>query len=291
MITTDKEYFGLSKLKTTICIAPNPKATDLRVGIINLMQDKRSTEAPWFQVLSEVEQDLHISFFRLPDYEEPLEHRAYFHSFYNEATPKKIDKLDVIIVTGLPAGGFEHPFLDFPNWAELAKVFDEAKSRGIPVLGSCWAGYALLFHRYDLMADKYEKKHLGLFRQNAFPCMSNPEFSAYLPQVMSVARRLNLPTSHVQNIPELDVHWGKDDTGIFLATDNATRDLFIHSHVECGYGYARAEYENDVRNEIDFVGGDIPFKSKEAEQAALVWQASGRILMRDWFLWHKSSCS
>ncbi len=283
MIYVNSPYQGISDGETQLARFEAPPGDHLRVGIINLMPDKRTNEQAWLRMLSGVEADVLVTFLYLTG--QPFKSStnfAYVSEHYVEATETIVGECDFLTVTGVPVGHLDDPFGEFLHWEALCDLFDCAKARGTPILGSCWGGNALLKHRHGLSTKSFDKKRLGIFEQVLLCSPDDFPFCDQLPAAMAVTRRLNLSNEDAAASEDIAVVWGSDSTGIFLAIDRKTRDIFILNHVEYDYSQLVSEYERDVRNGIEFLEGDVPIMHPSVPELTEKWQAAGRSVIELW---------
>lgn len=204
----------------------------LRVGLVNLMPEKRAAERQWFNVMAASVDWIEPQLIRMGSYQPSCEPEIVGSKLYRTSKELVLEDLDAIIITGAPV---EHlPFEAVSYWAELSQLLANCLNKGIPVLGVCWAAQALLYKRFGIDKHPLAEKCFGLFEHE----VKRPEMG------LSPGQRLFLPHSRhsawsrtaLMSCNSLQILIDSEAAGPFALKD------------ECGNYYfsGHGEYEPDT---------------------------------------------
>ena len=263
--------------------APNP----LNIGLLNLMPTKEVTERQWLRLLlsADYSHPLRLHLLKLNSWRSthvnPLHMSRYYQTIENALLA---NQLDVLIITGAPLGRMEYSAVGY--WPELTALMCELEVRSIPVLFSCWAAQAALYHLYGIPTLRREDKLSGVFTQQVLAASGYPASrrSQRLAVTLSDLNHLDMPKSrfalpdpaalaqrlHPQqadylltvNIPHatrppadagstsvkrpLTAILGSQQTGISVLSDECKGHLFMLGHPEYENDTLALEYTRDL---------------------------------------------
>ena len=127
-----------------MCIRDRP----LRIGIMNLMPDKISTETQLLRVIGNTPLQVEVVLLQPASHTSrhtPAEHLSAFYRTFEEV---KDEKFDGLVITGAPVEEMNFEQTDY--WTELQTVMDWADHHVFSILYICWAAQAGLYHHFGI---------------------------------------------------------------------------------------------------------------------------------------------
>lgn len=274
---------------TEVPAGTTPPAAALRIGILNLMPDKRSTELQLLRMLGAGDYLVAPALFattaymeriREPDYHSantPVEHlRSYYQSF----AEVRDMTFDGLIITGAPVE--KEPFEDVPYWEELLEVFAWAAERGAGVFNICWAAQAALRHFHAVPKYVLSQKLFGVFehRIEARSALLTGFGNGFR---VPVSRHSEIHREDLPDDPNLRVLADSPEAGLCLLEDTALRHIYIFNHFEYDADTLKREYDRDLTagEPIDIPKHYYPDDDAAATPAA-DWRTNGLQLYQNW---------
>ncbi|QTF93921.1 homoserine O-succinyltransferase [Halomonas sp. BM-2019] len=251
---------------------------DIRIGFLNLMPDKITTERQWLRLFAQVDATIEFHFLFLNRWipkTTPIEHIRRYYSPVSDLL-----KLDALVISGAPLGTKEYEEVGY--WDELCEVFDYADDIAQTTLYLCWAANAAFFHDYNIPRKQKARKISGVYGHRIVrphPLIEGIPNGVQFPHSRHAEARQHQLFAH----NELQVLLHAPNAGAFLAVDELRRRAFLLGH---------PEYESDtLYNEFrrDFDKGLLPtppeyyFVDEEAsELPEPFWQEKGVRLLQNW---------
>ena len=133
----------------------------LKIGILNLMPTKITTETQILRSLSNTPLQIEVDFVQASTHQgknTPQEHLIAFYKTFDEI---KDMNYDGFIITGAPVE--QMPFEDVDYWDELCRVMDWTTTHVHSTFHICWGAQAALYHHYGVPKYPLEQKVSGVF--------------------------------------------------------------------------------------------------------------------------------
>ncbi len=133
----------------------------LRLAVINLMPNKRETEAHWRTFFLHSACEIHVEFFKMGSHVSKSQRALDESAAYRVLTAELLKTVDGIVVTGAPVEKIPYEAVDY--WEELKTVLLAAATEGLPTLSVCWGALAAakIYHGADKTV--FEAKYSGVF--------------------------------------------------------------------------------------------------------------------------------
>jgi homoserine O-succinyltransferase len=215
----------------------------LRIGLINLMPDKPTTELQFARLLANGHTTVELMLLRVVSHTSRNTRQDHLARFYRRWDALRANRLDGAIVTGAP---LEHlPFEAVDFWDEFKDILSWAESEVGRTLLICWAAQAALHHRYGVAKRLRREKAFGVFEQqvqdNELPVLQGLHPSFPTP----VSRHSELRADDLPKGAGLRLGAGNPETGVSLVAEPARRSLYMLDHLEYGPRTLRREYLRD----------------------------------------------
>lgn len=253
----------------------------LRIGLLNLMPNKISTETQLARLIGATPLQVELSLVRITNHvarHTPADHMA---SFYRPWDDVRAERFDGFIITGAPVERF--PFESVTYWDELRRIFDWTQTHVHHCFTICWAAQAAVHHFYGVPKHELPAKWAGIFRHRSLVPTSPflRGFSDDFPIPVSrwtEVRRRDLPSD-----AGLTVLAESDETGLCLLDDPAHRMLHMFNHLEYDTATLADEYNRDREAGMDMPVPKHYFPGDDPTHRPLnSWRGHAHLLFGNW---------
>lgn len=242
-----KHFAATATLKSEgVMIAEHGSQLTLRVGLLNLMPDKKVTERQFARVFSQTGIDITLVPMHMATHTPTHCKLAYLDRVSKIVSPDLLDTLDALVVTGAPV---EHlPFEMVDYWTEFTELLDHLTRNGTDTLFICWSAQAALYHNHGIGKHSLDSKAFGVFPQWVLD--PNSSLTRNFEDVFTtpVSRHSSVHTLDVLARTDLQLLAGCDTTGPALVTDPSARQVFMFNHLEYETSTLHTEYLRDCRS-------------------------------------------
>ncbi|PWL18722.1 homoserine O-succinyltransferase [Falsochrobactrum shanghaiense] len=253
----------------------------LRIGLLNLMPNKVTTETQIARLLGATPLQLELTLVRITNHvarHTPADHML---SFYRPWEEVKEERFDGFVITGAPVERL--PFEEVTYWDEMQRIFDWTQTHVHRTFNICWAAQAAVHHFHGM--DKYElpQKLVGVFRQrNLAP--SSPYLRGFSDDfAIPVSRWTEVRENDIPGGSELKILVDSAESGLCLLDDPEHRALHMFNHVEYDTTSLADEYFRDMQLQPDtalpvnyFPNDDVNRKPENR------WRGHAHLLFGNW---------
>jgi homoserine O-succinyltransferase len=226
--------------------AGRPRAGEvLRLGLLNLMPDKVTTETQFARLAALSGLDVELVLLR------PRSHRCknaapeHLERHYRTWTDIEDEGIDALVITGAPVETLD--FEQVGYWPELAAILDDAAERDIPTYNVCWAGQAALYHFHGISKHLLGQKDFGVYEQSAL-VSDHWLFSGIAGKFpVPVSRHTDVCAAELARARGLRVLAASPESGLCIVEDPARRAVCVFNHFEYDAGTLVGEFERDRR--------------------------------------------
>ncbi|MGX5913815.1 homoserine O-acetyltransferase/O-succinyltransferase family protein [Aliidiomarina sp. Khilg15.8] len=253
-------------------------SASLRVGLLNLMPDKATTERHWLRLLAASGVDMHASLLRLHNWTPRSTSSDYMQQFYQSWREAAAD-LDAVIITGAPLGQFSYNEIGY--WDEFGQLLHDFERRQTPLLLSCWAAHAALHQFHQLNTTRRPQKLSGVFTHE----VTQDSLTTGLPAqiVLPHSRFAQLDSAAIAAHPALQVLMQSNHAGPALMRDNDAPRCYLLGHPEYEANTLALEYERDQQKGMAVAMPEHYFvNDNPALLPEPVWQTTGIQLLTNW---------
>ncbi|MFI5408993.1 homoserine O-succinyltransferase [Kaistia sp. UC242_56] len=255
----------------------------LRIGLLNLMPNKISTETQIARLLGATPLQIELSLVQITDHaprNTPAEHML---SFYRPWEEVKHERFDGFIVTGAPVERM--PFEDVTYWDELRRIFDWTQTHVHRSLNICWAAQAAVHHFHGMQKYDLPGKAFGIFRHQI------PAPAATSPYLRGLADEFAVPVSRWSEVRKSEIPADSgvvvlaesEETGLCLLDDTRHRALHMFNHLEYDTHSLGDEYFRDINAKIDVaLPVDYFQKNDPTRPPVNSWRGNAHLLFGNW---------
>lgn len=253
----------------------------LKIGILNLMPTKITTETQILRSLSNTPIQIEVDFIQTSSHigkNTPREHLIAFYKTFDEI---KDLNYDGFIITGAPVEHLE--FEDVDYWSELCRIMDWTTEHVHSTFHICWGAQAALYHHYGVAKYPLERKMSGVFLHRLLTPKSrlfhgfDSEF--YAPH----SRNTETRAEDILKVPELRLMAVSDEAGVYAIGDESGRRFFITGHSEYDAETLDTEYRRDFAKGMN---PDIPRhyypNDDPSMPPVLNWRAHSTLIYTNW---------
>jgi len=249
----------------------------MRIGLLNLMPNKVSTETQLARLLGATPLQIELTLVRMTDHVARNTPADHMDAFYRPWAELAEERFDGFVMTGAPVERL--PFEAVGYWQELQQIFEWTQSNVHRTLTICWSAQAALHHFYGVPKHELEEKAFGIFRQrNLEP--SSPFLRGFSDDfAIPVSRWTEVRREDLPQDKGLRVLADSFATGLCLVEDPAHRALHMFNHVEYDTRTLADEFERDGKGAlpIDYFPGDDPERPPENR-----WRSHAHLLFGNW---------
>lgn len=249
----------------------------LRIGLLNLMPDKISTETQLARLLGATPLQIELTLVRMTDHVVRNTSADHMAAFYRPWCEVSTERFDGFIITGAPVERL--PYDDVSYWPELRSILDWTQTHVHRCFTICWAAQAALFHFHGVSKRNLSRKAFGVFRhRNLEPT------SAYLQGFsdtfdMPVSRWTSVCPIALAEARGLQVLASSGEAGAGLVDDRGRRMLHMFNHLEYDTGTLAIEYRRDGPAQLPagYFPADDPTRAPENR-----WRSHAHLLFGNW---------
>lgn len=249
----------------------------LKIGLLNLMPDKISTETQLARLLGGTPLQIELTLVRLSDHVSRNTSADHMAAFYRSWTEVSQERFDGFIITGAPVERLE--FEDVSYWPELQAILDWTQTHVHRCFTICWAAQAALYHFHRVPKFELPEKAYGVFpHRNLAP--TSPYLRGFSDRFpMPVSRWSATCAESLKATEDLQILAESDTSGIGLIADVDHRTLHMFNHLEYDTGTLATEYHRDGGHQMPF----NYFPDDDATQAPEnSWRAYAHLLFGNW---------
>jgi homoserine O-succinyltransferase len=249
----------------------------LRIGLLNLMPDKISTETQLARLLGATPLQIELTLVRITDHvarNTPADHLA---TFYRPWSAVSAERFDGFIITGAPVERL--PFEEVRYWFELRSILNWTQTHVHRCFTICWAAQAALNHFHGVPKRALHRKAFGVFPHRNLA----PES----PYLRGFCDAFDVPVSRWTEVcpDDLPVDRGlrvladSEEAGVCLVEDSPHHSVHMFNHLEYDTGTLAAEYRRDgsVYLPVRYFPGDNPSQPPRNS-----WRSHAHLLFGNW---------
>jgi len=249
----------------------------LRIGLLNLMPNKVSTETQLARLLGATPLQIELTLVRITDHvarNTPADHMA---AFYRPWSSVRTERFDGFIITGAPVERL--PFETVSYWRELAAIFDWTQTHVHHCMTICWAAQAALYHFHGTPKRGLARKAFGIFEHRSL-VPTSPYLRGFSDHFsVPVSRWTESCTATLQATRGLRVLADSEGAGPGFVEDSRHRTLHVFNHLEYDTGTLAEEYRRDG-------GGQLPANYFPGDDPACApgnsWRSHAHLLFGNW---------
>lgn len=277
-------YSALEKKGVFVMDADRAKTQDirpLRIGILNLMPDKKTTETQLLRMIGSTPLQIEPILIRTATYTPKNTSARHLEAFYDTFENVKKSGLDCLLITGAPIEtlSFEEVFY----WSELVEIMKWASAHVASTLHLCWAAQAGLYYHYGIPKYPLKRKLFGVYKH--FHGKRGEFLLTGLDDEFWVAHSRHTEVRRVDlaKIKDLQILIDSKEAGPHLIANKSKSLIFMIGHPEYDRDTLAAEYFRDLKKgkaiaiPKNYFPGGNPDKTP-----ILSWRANAEMFYRNW---------
>ncbi|EPX76198.1 homoserine O-succinyltransferase [Salipiger mucosus] len=254
----------------------------LRIGLLNLMPKKITTETQFARLIGHTPLQIEFSLIRMTEHATKNTAAEHMESFYRPFAEVEAsgERFDGLIITGAPIEHLE--FESVTYWDELRRIFAWTQTHVHSTMGVCWGAMAMINHFHGVKKHMLERKAFGCIRHQVRDVLS-PYLRGFSDaMVMPVSRWTEVRRNEIE-AAGLPILIDSPETGPALVEDPCHRAIYIFNHLEYDSGTLKEEYDRDVESgkEINvpanYYPDDDPTKTPQNR-----WRSQAFLLYGNW---------
>jgi homoserine O-succinyltransferase len=249
----------------------------LRIGLLNLMPDKISTETQLARLLAATPLQIELTLVRITDHVARNTSADHMATFYRPWSDVSTNRYDGFIITGAPVERLA--FEQVSYWRELRSILDWTQTHVHRCLTLCWAAQAALYHFHGTPKRELPRKAFGVFsHRNLVPESRYMRGFADVFDV-PVSRWTENVRVDVEATNGLTILAESTESGLCLIDDPRRRMLHMFNHLEYDTETLAGEYARDGASQLplNYFPSDDP-----ALRPHNRWRSHGHLLFGNW---------
>ena len=253
----------------------------LKIGILNLMPTKITTETQLMRLLGNTPLQIEAVLLQTESYQSKNTSSDHLNEFYKTFGEIRHEKLDGMIITGAPVEQLD--FEEVEYWDELKEVMEWTKHNVFSTLYICWAAQAGLFYHYNIPKYPLENKMFGVFRHNV-----NIKHTKLLRGFDDVffaphSRHTEVKREDIEKNEELEILSESDAAGVYIAASKNRRNIFVTGHAEYDPLTLKAEYDRDIAKGLKIAVPENYYPDDNPDLTPVVrWRSQANLLFSNW---------
>ena len=253
----------------------------LRIGILNLMPTKITTETQLLRLLGNSPLQVEIVLLHPETYRSKNTPEEHLITFYKTFDQVKGEKFDGLVITGAPVEQLE--FHEVAYWEELKAIMDWSKHNVYSTFHICWGAQAGLFHHYQIPKHSLPAKVFGVFphrvRKKNTRLLRGFDDIFWAPH----SRHTEVRAEDIEQVGELEILSDSEEAGVYIVVSKDGRQVFVTGHSEYDPLTLKDEYLRDLGKGLPIAPPRNYFPGDDPSKAPLVnWRAHANLLFANW---------
>ena len=253
----------------------------LEIAIINLMPTKNETEIQLLRLLSGTALQVGVEFIQMATHVSRNTSADHLKAFYKSFADISDSRYDGMIITGAPVEAM--PFEDVDYWPELSGIMDWCSDHVYSTFHICWGAQAGLYHHYGIDKHMMAEKLTGVFPHRSLvpnhPLLRGFDDVYYAPH----SRYTTVLAEDIASCHDIRMLSVSDEAGVYIASSNDMRRIFVTGHSEYDSLTLAAEYWRDVRSGAPTLVPSGYFPDDDPENTPVMrWRSHASLLFSNW---------
>ncbi len=261
--------------------AESQQIRPLRIGLLNLMPTKITTETQLSRLLGNTPLQVELFLIQVSSHQPkntPQEHMIAFYRSFDEIQDEYFDGF---IITGAPVE--QLPFEEVEYWPELCHIMEWTKTHVHSTLHICWGAQAALYYHFGVEKIPLKEKLFGVFSHKVL--YKNPILLRGFDDEFWVphSRHTTVRWEDVAAIPEIKILAGSEQAGLYAMSTQYGHQLFITGHSEYDAETLKLEYLRDKNTGKPIHVPENYFPNDDDTQPPMVrWRGHANLLFSNW---------
>ena len=261
--------------------AESQQIRPLRIGLLNLMPTKITTETQLSRLLGNTPLQVELFLIQVSSHQPKNTPQEHMIAFYRNFEEIQDEYFDGFIITGAPVE--QLPFEEVSYWPELCRIMEWTKTHVHSTLHICWGAQAALYYHFGIEKVALPEKLFGVFRHRVV--YKNPILLRGFDDEFWVphSRHTTVRWEDVAAVPEIKILAGSEEAGLYAMSTQYGRQLFITGHSEYDAETLKLEYERDKKAGKPIHVPQNYFPDDDDTKMPIVrWRGHANLLFSNW---------
>jgi len=253
----------------------------LRIGILNLMPTKITTETQLARLLGNTPLQVEVELIQTKTHKAKNVSEEHMLAFYKTFDEIKDKNFDGFVITGAPVEKLEFEEVDY--WQELCEIMEWTKSHVHSTFHICWGAQAALYYHYNIKKHMLPEKLSGVYRHQVV--YKNPMLLRGFDDVFMVphSRHTTIDVEDVKKCGLIKILALSDKAGLYAAATDGGRQIFITGHSEYDRDTLKNEYLRDQAAGLNPKVPENYFPDDDPEKEPVVtWRSHANLIYSNW---------
>lgn len=253
----------------------------LKIGILNLMPTRETTETQLLRVLGNTPLQTEIVLIRIDSHVPQNTSMEYLERFYKPFSEVKDQRFDGLVITGAPVENLAFEAVSY--WQELEEILEWSRHHGYATFHICWGAQAALYKHYGIPKYPLEKKCFGVFKHvatsNHSKLLRGFDDTFYIPQ----SRHTEVRRADIAKVKTLEIVAYSEESGVGLVVSLDGREVYATGHSEYDALTLATEYFRDLNKGLPIEVPRHYFTDDHPELPVKVkWRSHAHLLFSNW---------
>ena len=253
----------------------------LKILMLNLMPKKIETETQIARLIGNTPLQVELELLQTATHKSKhtsAEHMLAFYKTFDEVRHRKYDGL---IITGAPVEQME--FEEVEYWEELCTIMEWSKTHVTSTFHICWGAQAGLYYHYGIKKYPLEKKLFGVFEHKVDHKHSILFRGFDDTFVVPHSRHTTCLREDIEAEPALKILSSSPEAGVFVASTDQGRQIFVTGHSEYDADTLKNEYFRDKNAGLPIECPKNYFPGDDDTKDPIVrWRSCANLLYSNW---------
>ena len=253
----------------------------LQILILNLMPTKIATETQLVRLLGNTPIQVEVELLAFDSHTSKNTSQEHMLTFYKTFAAVRDRFFDGLIITGAP---IEHlPFEGADYWEELCRIMEWSKRHVYSTLHICWCAQAALYYHYGLQKQRLDRKLFGVYAHRVTHKGSILFRGFDDTFLVPHSRHTTVTRAQFETVPQLKILAESDEAGVYAASTDGGRQIFLTGHAEYDTDTLAAEYRRDKAAGLPIRVPEHYFPGDDPDRAPVcTWRSSANLLFSNW---------
>ncbi|MBP3592272.1 MAG: homoserine O-succinyltransferase [Clostridia bacterium] len=253
----------------------------LRIVMLNLMPQKIVTETQIARLIGNTPLQVELELLQTATHQSKHTSAEHMLSFYKVFDDIKDQNFDGMIITGAPVENL--PFEEVEYWDELCEIMEWSKTHVTSTLHICWGAQAALYYHYGVKKYPLDKKLFGVF-EHKLDYKRSILFRGFDDTFLVPHSRHTMNRREdIEAIPGIRILASSEEAGVFVASTDRGRQIFVTGHSEYDADTLKKEYLRDKGQGLEIQLPKNYFPNDDDTKEPIVrWRSCANLFYSNW---------